>query len=205
MSRNLVCRPGIIVAALLVLGGISCHTGKEKANSDADTEKLRAMGDSLAVLAQKTLLQNVSAAIQQGGAAYAVEFCNLKAMPLTDSVGSRHGVVIGRVTDKARNSANMLSGERETALFGQVRDSLRDGKIRPHYLLDDVNGRAVYYKPIILGMPTCLQCHGIPGQDIAPETLQKIKEKYPSDAATGYTLGELRGMWKITLASSAGE
>lgn len=46
------------------------------------------------------------------------------------------------------------------------------------------------------GMPTCLKCHG-GAEDIAGGTRAVLAEKYPRDRATGYQLGDLRGMWKI--------
>jgi len=53
-----------------------------------------------------------------------------------------------------------------------------------------------YYKPILTALSACLQCHG-PEEEINPETLQKIKTLYPNDKATGYSINELRGLWKI--------
>jgi hypothetical protein len=45
----------------------------------------------------------------------------------------------------------------------------------------------------------CLQCHGIPNNQILPTTLSKIKELYPTDKATGYGENELRGIWVIEM------
>ncbi len=50
----------------------------------------------------------------------------------------------------------------------------------------------------MLGNPLCLQCHGTPNQDIAPETLAAIQKLYPGDKATGFKLGDLRGLWRVT-------
>ncbi len=43
--------------------------------------------------------------------------------------------------------------------------------------------------------PVCLNCHG---QTIAPEVKQALNEHYPNDLATGYRLGDLRGIFSIT-------
>jgi hypothetical protein len=56
----------------------------------------------------------------------------------------------------------------------------------------------IFYKPIMISMPTCLKCHGKPNIDIDEATLKAIAEKYPNDLATGYNLSDLRGAWKIT-------
>jgi hypothetical protein len=47
-------------------------------------------------------------------------------------------------------------------------------------------------------MPTCLQCHGKPKVDINEATASTIRKKYRFDKATGYSMGELRGAWKLT-------
>jgi hypothetical protein len=47
-------------------------------------------------------------------------------------------------------------------------------------------------------MPACLQCHGQPGTDINEATMAQIKNLYPEDHATGYKLGDVRGLWKVT-------
>lgn len=48
-------------------------------------------------------------------------------------------------------------------------------------------------------MAACLKCHGNKTSDISVETLQSIEINYPQDLATGYAVGDLRGMWKIEL------
>ena len=39
----------------------------------------------------------------------------------------------------------------------------------------------------------CLMCHG-PKDSIAPDVAQAITAKYPADLATGFRLGDLRGL-----------
>ena len=194
--------PGALGSAFLfmmiVLVFPSCRSSEEKTADVVGNKAFIALGDSISVLAQKLLLQNVSGAIAEGGVAHAVGYCNLRAMPLLDSLANKNSITIQRVTDKARNPANRISGKPENALFQKVQDSLRNGGVQPHYLLEDEKGRTIYYKPILLAMPACLQCHGMPGKDIEASTLATIREKYPDDAATGYLPGQLRGMWKIT-------
>ena len=136
----------LVQAFLIIMTGLafsSCGSSERHAPEMIDKEAFIALGDSLSLLAQKTLLQNVSGAIAKGGAAHAVAFCNSRAMPLTDSLGDKNAVTIQRVTDKARNSANALSGEHEIALFQKIQDSLQNGNVQPHYLIEDVNGRTL--------------------------------------------------------------
>jgi len=178
----------------LAFGLLAAACSSQPQDHVHDTPDLKTVGDSIAMLAQGTLLKNVTHAMQEGGPVHAIAFCNTEAGFLTDSVGAAAGYVIQRITDKPRNPGNQLS-EEEKALFDKIKTDIAQGTAQPHYLLED---GAVFYKPIVLGMPTCLKCHGSPGVDVEPATLSKLAELYPEDRATGYSLGELRGLWKIT-------
>jgi len=152
------------------------------------------LGDSLSLQAQQTLIKNLLGAIEKGGAAYAVDFCSENATPLTKSLSKAHEVDIQRVSDKNRNPGNAATifDKKILALFST--SSLKDT------LVSTPKGY-VYYKPIKIGMPTCLQCHGKPKQDIETATLKTIQRKYRFDKATGYALSELRGVWKLTFVT----
>lgn len=148
-------------------------------------------GDEITNLAQATLLGNVSKAMQTGGPEYAVEFCNLKAFTLVDSLSNLNDCQISRVSDKNRNPDNTLKTKQEKAIWEkmQVKTSI-DTLVQEDQSL-------VYYKSIKIALPACLKCHGSVENDISPATLEKIRKLYPNDLATGYVLSDFRGMWKI--------
>lgn len=150
------------------------------------------MGDSISTVMQGVLLQNVAGAIQKGGTDYAIEFCNTKAMPLTDSVSTKINVQIQRLSDKNRNPNNTIQTKMDHTAWETIK------KNQKAIVEQDENGDVFYYKPILLGMPTCLKCHGNTN-DISESTQQIIAQKYPNDLAINYKLGDLRGMWKIKL------
>ncbi len=153
------------------------------------------MGDSVSVRAQQVLLKNLMTAIQQKGTAHAVAFCNEKAMILNDSLSEKFGVKIQRISAKNRNRANAANKKERMIL-----DEFETNANLDHKVVKSSKGN-VFYKPIRIGMPTCLQCHGKPNQDINSETMTVITQKYPSDKAVGYQLGQLRGAWKITFSN----
>lgn len=139
--------------------------------------------------AQAELLKNVAKAMQAGGPPHAVDFCNVHASGIFDSLSQEFNVAISRVSDKNRNPIQAASEDEKKllAFFDRNRkrkDTLLDG---------------TYYKPIVLGMPTCLKCHGKPGSDIDNPTLAILNERYPNDLAKDYAIGDMRGMWKIEL------
>lgn len=184
------------LAFLIVL--ISCNS-KERPLSEAEKETLLLKGDSIASQAQKTLLQNVSQAIQTKGVAGAVDFCNEHAVLLTDSMAKLNTVHIQRLSDKNRNPKNDLTNELDKKIWSEMQELMQDSTVRNKHIIAKEGNAIYYYKAIPIGMPTCLSCHGSKDKDIAPETLQIINIKYPSDKATDYQMGQLRGIWKINL------
>lgn len=172
----------VLVAVLL-----SCSVNISKEEYTQILQK----GKELSNQAQATLLANVGQAIQKGGPQYAVEFCNLKASSIIDSLNQANNCSISRVSDKNRNPQNLLSSKTDKELWSVFENSNQmDTLIK-------VQKKLVYYKRINIAMPACLKCHGKPGTDINLATGSKIKDLYPKDLATGYQLNDFRGLWKI--------
>lgn len=176
------------VFILLLLVG--CKEKTPTTISETEIASLSKLGDSIATEVQNTLLKNVSNAIEKGGTDYAVEYCNLKALPLTDSISQKHQVKIQRLSNKNRNPNNAI----ETAIDQKAWKHIQSQKSST--ILQDHQGKVYYYKPIVAAMPTCIKCHGTT-EDISENTQKIIAQQYPNDKATGYKTGDLRGMWKI--------
>ncbi len=151
-----------------------------------------ALGDSISGRAQLVLMKNVSSAMQAGGPEHAVTFCNTRAVQLTDSVAGLYDVVVQRLSDRNRNPGNKIELPQDHAAWERFATD------KAAYVHKDADGTVWYYKPITMGMPTCLKCHG-GAEDITEGTRAVLVEKYPQDRATGYQLGDLRGLWKIGL------
>lgn len=180
----------IIIFGLMLFAFASCNNSKFEPVSTEKRAELMFLGDSISSEMQAVLLQNVSGAIQKGGTEYAIEFCNLEAMTLTDSISNKFDVKIRRLTDKARNHKNAITSVFDAEAWEKIKSDKTD------FIAQDIDGGIYYYKPILLGMPACVQCHGHK-KDISEKTLELIDLKYPGDMATGYEMGDLRGMWKI--------
>lgn len=163
-------------------------------NSPIDSKtysEIKNRGTRITGIAQSTLLANVGKAIQKGGPEYAVEFCNLKASDLIDSLNVTNNCIISRVSDRNRNPENGFKTNVETELWEIFQNNLVSDTVIQH------NKSLVYYKPIKIALPACLKCHGNPDSEINASTLQKIQQLYPNDLANGYKLNDLRGLWKI--------
>lgn len=178
-----------LIYFIAFLGLLSCK------NNAQDNYKLlteyKTKADSATAIAQQTLLGKVASSIKKGGTTYAVDFCAVEAMPITDSLSKHFQLKIGRISDKNRNPKNNLSTPTDKAAFALFS---KDKTLIDTLLTIE---SPVYYKRINLAMPACLKCHGNPATDILPGTLQLIQEKYPKDLATNYQLNDLRGLWKV--------
>lgn len=177
----------LIIAASLS----SCGDDSRPGLSVGQEAAIRDMGDRITASVQATLLQQVSEAIREGGAAFAVTYCNTRAVPLTDSMGDHHQVLIQRLSNKIRNPENAIKSAADMDAW----EKLAAGEAE--FIIPNEQGDVLYYKPIITGMPTCLKCHGS-NAEIDEKTRHIINQKYPGDKAVNYKLGDLRGMWKIT-------
>ncbi|MBL7736303.1 MAG: DUF3365 domain-containing protein [Chitinophagaceae bacterium] len=165
--------------------------------SDTDKQRYLAQGDSIATEAQKALIAKLSQAIQGNGVEAAVEFCSMNALPLTDSLSRLHSVAIQRLSERNRNPQNAIRSEIDRQAWAQIEEIMQDANAGKKHLISQDNDKVYYYKAITIAMPTCLSCHGNKEEDIKEAALTVIKEKYPQDLATGYRMGDLRGMWKI--------
>ncbi len=165
----------------------------EKPDAETYARYLKS-GNEISTQAQAALLTNVSRAMEQGGSLFAVEFCNLEASSIVDSLNNLYNCNIARVSDKNRNPENRLQTGADKQLWTYFFNRHQQGLVHDTLIQD--GDRLVYYKPILTAMPACLQCHG-PASEINPGTLEKIQTLYPGDLATGYGMNELRGLWKI--------
>ncbi|MCB0512187.1 MAG: DUF3365 domain-containing protein [Bacteroidetes bacterium] len=190
----------VLIFGIISIVVLSCQTNN-KTLTVSEQQDYLSKGDSIATQAQQVLMKNVSTAIQEKGVAGAVDFCNINAMPLTDSLSTLNAVNIQRISEKNRNPNNAIVSELDKSALEQIKIMLKDTSISTKHLIVQESGNVYYYKAIPLGMPTCISCHGNTTTDITPETLKVIQTKYPTDKATGYQLGELRGLWKIKMNS----
>lgn len=141
------------------------------------------------------LIKNVTDAITEKGAEYAIGFCNTKALPLTDSMGKVQNISIKRVTDKPRNPSNLANTE-ELQYIRLLKNAAAAGE-KPGPQLQEIDGKIVGYYPIITN-DMCMQCHGEKSL-MAAELSAKLNKLYPADLATGYKPNELRGLWVIEM------
>jgi hypothetical protein len=160
-------------------------------------EKYLKKGGEIASLTQAELLKVVQGAMASGGPSYAVDYCNIEALELKDSLSTLNNCRIQRLSTKYRNPADQPVTEIEKKQLNSYEVLHSEGEtLTPSVHI--VGNKVEYYQPILIGSGTCLLCHGDPTTQIAMETMSMIKKLYPNDLATGYALNDFRGVWKIT-------
>ena len=197
----------ILLLSLLTLQNCSLDMQKESAAQPENQEQQDSIaavakqhyllqGKQLALATKAVLEQNVMKAIQSKGTVGALEFCNVKAIPLSDSISTHMNAQIRRVSAKNRNPEN-APNEAEAAYLKKAMQEIQNmGKAKPQ--MQEIDGKIVGYYPIMTNA-ACLQCHGTPKIDIQENTLAALQKLYPEDKATGYKADELRGMWVISM------
>lgn len=153
------------------------------------------IGMSYAKSTKGTLGKNLMGAIQKEGVLHALSFCNVQAMPLTDSMATKHDANIKRVSDKNRNPRNKANKE-ELEYISLYKKILKNGE-EPEPIVVERNEKVNFYYPIVTN-DMCLKCHGTPGKEMKTNTYERIKALYPKDNAIGYDTNQVRGIWSIS-------
>lgn len=179
-------RMGFLTAALLA----SCSSEKE-APRHADAEVIEE-AKAAAEAAFERLSGELGKAIAEGGPVHAIPVCSSKAGSLTSEVAAEHGLEMVRLSDRPRNPEQRATGDDLAAL-----EAMRVAP-KPRVSWQD-DGTAVVRLPIVLNNPLCLKCHG-GEEDIAEETRRVLADRYPEDEATGYSMNDLRGIWRIEVS-----
>ena len=192
-------RTGLIIALSGLLLLSSCGSGKESSDAAEDSVKAEYLkkGKEITSISQAELLKNVSRAIQSGGPPFAIDFCNIHALPLKDSLSEVYDCDIRRIAIRYRNPADKPQTETEEGQLSKYLEAHQNNESlgAEVHIFDD---RVEYYQPILISNGACLLCHGEPGKHISDATMELIRTHYPDDLATGFALNDFRGAWKIT-------
>ena len=163
--------------------------------SEKEVASYKEKGSLISKSTGKELSGTLTGKMKSGGIVEAVEFCNTAALPLTEQMSDKHGVLIKRTSLNTRNPLNKPS-DAEILILKEFQANLDQGiGLEPKVQLDQ-NGIPNYYAPILIEKK-CLICHGTLDQELSRPADSIIKSYYPDDLATGYNEGDLRGIWSI--------
>lgn len=214
MKRRMI---GAMAPAILLLGLTACgQPGEPPADSETpsspppaseppaataaepgqDGDPALARARAAAMAFSSELRETLGNAIRTSGPTGGIEVCHGEAPRIAERVMGEHGVLLGRmsVPGRNRNPAQDAAGWQATVIdefvtavaagepageqLRVIRDDLPDG-----VALRMVRGIAME--------PQCQLCHG---RDIPQDVAAAIGERYPGDRATGFDVGDLRGV-----------
>jgi hypothetical protein len=194
------------IPAVLVLTGLvtACaRPGDDPDVVDPTTrERVVAAAEPAATELARTLSGQLLAAVADGGPAGAIEFCSREAVLLSDGVVAElgEGWAVKRTALRTRNPANAPDALEARALDRFHAAESAGGGLEDH-VQRTADGDFRYYRPLRIA-PLCMECHGDP-EAMQPAVRQALADRYPEDAATGYAVGELRGLIRVSVPASA--
>ena len=196
------------IAVLISCGGEQSQLDSESLKEEMSNREIKRisesdimqrayeLGDEVATQAQIALGSKLKTAMQDGGPVSAIEFCNVNAYPLLDSLRLKYQVSIKRASFRTRNPQDSPT-EMEALLLEAYQYNVENSLELKDNLQKLGDTAILFSRPIVLNNAMCLNCHGESGSEISDETLKKLEEFYPEDNARDHKLGDLRGMWSI--------
>ncbi len=194
----------------------SQQAGKDGPATDPDPTKEaasapRAAQDSVATdLARAQLLTTryaqalkaeLTGALSSGGPGAAVDVCQTRAPDIAREVleGEERSWTLHRTGARVRNPAHAPTDwqRRGLEVLAKRLEATDDKSALIQWHEVSAEGELRYLRAIPMA-PMCLTCHGetasIPGV-----VRERLAELYPADQATGFSVGELRGAFVVTV------
>lgn len=139
----------------------------------------------------KTFKPTLKAVLKDMKAPEAITMCTHNQSVNNYSKTLAKGISLRRITLKERN-------ENHTAQNKLEEQTLKEMDIVKKPIIKKVsNNHIQFYKPLIVKQ-ACLKCHGSVDQ-IGETSLNLIKKNYPNDKATGYKVGDVRGVFLVDI------
>ncbi|PKM21524.1 MAG: hypothetical protein CVV10_08950 [Gammaproteobacteria bacterium HGW-Gammaproteobacteria-14] len=127
------------------------------------------------------------------GAVNAIDVCRLEAPAIAEAV-TPEGMALGRTSHRVRNPANAPNDWQQHWIDHYLASDDRQPQV-----MDLDEGVVAYVEPIMTA-PMCGACHG---SELSSDVQAALAEHYPNDKATGFSAGELRGIFWLTIPAAA--
>lgn len=177
----------IYLVTILITIPAATHAATVNENVDRSRAAIQKLGHGLK--------EGLQSAMKSGGAVTAVSECNVLAPGLTQEAQGTD-IKVKRTSLKVRNPNNEPD-EWERQVLLQFRERIAAGeKAEGLEHFDIIDDSFRYMKPIMTG-GLCITCHGA---TIALDVQAVLAQKYPHDQATGFSIGDVRGAFSVTIS-----
>lgn len=186
---------------LTVAAGLVCAlTSWPVLAQDQDVAALTAETKKTVLPVVPKVVAAMQKAVAEKGVVEAIPVCKESAPKLIQEVRDATGWSIKRVSSKARNAERATPDAWESASLNELEQKLAAGA-KPEALekgevVEEGGKRYFRYAKALPVAEVCLSCHG-PADKLDPELRVKLQEIYPHDQATGYSLGQIRGILSV--------
>ena len=190
-------RTAVLLAAAALVSS-ACEQGLPEVTPELG-ERVAQIAEPASAEFLRTLVGQLTAALDEGGTVQAMELCSNEAIPLTRMVeaGLEGPLSLKRTSFRYRNPANAPDEAEEAALIFFERAIQDEGEAPSSFVQRVSQGEMRYYKPLFVG-ELCLGCHGDP-ESMDPQIRRALSERYPGDLATGYEAGAFRGLVRVSM------
>ncbi|MEA1980970.1 MAG: DUF3365 domain-containing protein [candidate division Zixibacteria bacterium] len=190
----------LIIIVILLLAG--CGT---KDDAVPNTQVNQNSDDKLCLEASEKLIANMMdelkgqlmKAMTEDGAVNAINVCQTEA-PIIAGKYSNEFITIKRVSDKNRNPENKADSSQLEILTKFAATPPPDMLTEQTWTKDSDTSKVFNYYKAIKTNQLCLKCHGALEQ-LEPDLKDTLTKLYPDDKAIGYEVGQLRGMFVVTI------
>lgn len=182
--------------ALLLSAGLLCSVARAEDSPAvaAWIEQSRRIAEQLGA----ELKSELGRAMSAGGPVAAVGVCRLRAPEIAARLSAQSGAAVGRTALRVRNPAN-APDDLQRAVLERFADELASGGVPgPLEATLEIHRGGQVERRYLRAIPMdglCVACHG---PVLAPDLAALIAREYPSDAATGFEPGQLRGAFVVT-------
>lgn len=194
----MITRATSVIASLAAVLMFSADAARSDSATDLEPYAVKARA---AVKAMGGALQTkLKEALAADGPIAAVQVCKTVAPEIAQEQSKAAGMTIRRTALKVRNPDNAPDALERKVLedFTARLAAGADANTLEHVEEVAADGKTTvrYFKAIPTAAAPCLVCHGSAVSGELKETIDKL---YPSDQATGFKEGDLRGAFSVTM------
>lgn len=134
--------------------------------------------------------------IQKSGFDGAIPVCRDMAPKMAGELAQQTGWKIKRVSLKVRNDKRAVPDTWEKAALEDFDKRAAAGESPAQLEKGEVVDKEYRYVKALPVQELCLNCHGKP-ENVSAAVKKVLGEHYPNDQATGYSLGQIRGVISV--------
>lgn len=167
--------------------------------ADDDVAALTAEAAQIAAAFSDELRSELMAAMKAGGPVNAISVCNEKAPAIAAAHAASSGWTVARSSHRLRNPENAPDAfTAETIADFVAREAAGEDatSLTRAEIVEEGGNRVFHFVKAIPTAQPCLNCHG--GEEVKPEVVAKLTELYPEDAARGFAVDQMRGVFTFS-------